>query len=100
MSDIKFITEQDETGLGRIVVDGKYYGLPAKEVALLRFLSEDRERLRAEVAALKGNASIPEGWVMVPEEPTDEMVQLAIDMNDGFRNGYKAMIAAAPKPQE
>lgn len=35
MTGIKFITEPDETGLGRIVVDGKFYGLPSGAVAAL-----------------------------------------------------------------
>ena len=47
---------------------------------------------------------IPAGWVMVPQEPTAEMVEAG---NDGFRNPdsrrhtvsscYKAMISARPK---
>lgn len=32
MIDIKFITKPDETGLGRIIVDGRFYGLPVAAV--------------------------------------------------------------------
>lgn len=48
--------------------------------------------------------TIPEGYVLVPVEPTPEMVEAG---NDGFRNPdsrrhtvsscYKAMLEAAPK---
>lgn len=30
--DIKFVTEPDETGKGRVIVDGRYYGLPMAAV--------------------------------------------------------------------
>ncbi|HFJ4591448.1 TPA: DUF551 domain-containing protein [Salmonella enterica] len=52
------------------------------------------------------------GWVMVPVEPTDEMIVAAMDSDDvtynesddtvfyvHHREIYKAMLAAAPKPQ-
>lgn len=41
---IEFVTEPDETGKGRIVVDGKFYGLPVDAV---RELMETRETLQA-----------------------------------------------------
>lgn len=46
---------------------------------------------------------IPAGWVIVPEEPTEEMLNVGADaMYDavGHRGAacYKAMIAARPKP--
>jgi hypothetical protein len=39
---------------------------------------------------------IPEGWQLVPKEPTDEMV-LAGFTAIHPSSGYKAMLAAAPK---
>lgn len=43
---------------------------------------------------------VPEGWVAVPEEPTEAM----IDMGRGWcafpEKTYDAMLAAAPKPGE
>lgn len=45
-------------------------------------------------------APIPEGWKLVPIEPTEEMVEAAIDRADGVRNGYRAMLAAAPEYKE
>ncbi|ECB1916224.1 hypothetical protein EVG73_28570, partial [Salmonella enterica subsp. enterica serovar Newport] len=50
------------------------------------------------------------GWVMVPVEPTDEMIAAAMDCEDvlfnsdesfcvQFGNIYEAMLAAAPQPE-
>jgi hypothetical protein len=33
MPDIRFVTAPDETGLGRLVVNGRYFGLPCEVVA-------------------------------------------------------------------
>lgn len=41
---------------------------------------------------------LPEGWVQVPIEPTDEMWQAALDAN-GVIDSYKAMISAAPQQE-
>ena len=42
---------------------------------------------------------VPEGWQLVPVEPTIEMVQAATHKSVGFgtRAAYQAMLAAAPK---
>lgn len=46
---------------------------------------------------------VPEGWQLVPIEPTDEMINAYIDSPDmenwklDFIGGYKAMLEAAPK---
>lgn len=46
--------------------------------------------------------SIPEGWQLVPKEPTDGMLDAAsqVDCSPDWmlRAEYKAMLAAAPKP--
>lgn len=54
-----------------------------------------------------GLSNIPEGWQLVPKEPTDDMYRLADESfwaRSGkvyFRDIYKAMLSAAPKhPQE
>lgn len=52
--------------------------------------------------------AVPEGWVLVPNEPTEEMLRapwLKIDEQTSFKlkiahNYYKAMLAAAPKGEE
>ena len=55
--------------------------------------------------------SIPEGWQLVPIEPTSEMLEAAYKSHwtiqvadDAYEfnaeNPYKAMLAAAPKPEE
>ena len=61
---------------------------------------------KASCAALSENHSpdsakmvAPEGWQLVPVEPTIEMVKAATHSAVGFgtRAAYKAMLAAAPK---
>ena len=45
--------------------------------------------------------AIQEGWQLVPVEPTLEMISAATRDSVGFgtRAAYKAMLAAAPKPE-
>ncbi|EDS6425180.1 hypothetical protein XS46_000649 [Salmonella enterica subsp. enterica] len=55
---------------------------------------------------------VPDDWVMVPKEPTDEMIAAAMECDDvvfdskdptafcvQFREIYCAMVTAAPKPE-
>ncbi|EFV4016993.1 hypothetical protein IG288_002022 [Salmonella enterica] len=53
---------------------------------------------------------IPDGYALVPVEPTDEMIEAAMNCEDvlfnsdesfcvQFGNIYEAMLAAAPKPE-
>ena len=66
------------------------------------YLSADRAELANRIEA-EGIAP-PDGMVLVPSEPTAEMVLAAWDITDdndpnsfSFTDGYKAMLAAAPK---
>lgn len=52
--------------------------------------------------------SVPDGWKLVPIEPTQEMINHVIDerlealvagKEHTFIDIYKAMLAAAPKPE-
>ncbi|EMF9977733.1 MULTISPECIES: hypothetical protein [Enterobacter cloacae complex] len=46
---------------------------------------------------MSGNSPvIPDGWVMVPEEPTHEMLE-AGDEQFGTYDVYRRMIAASPQ---
>lgn len=47
------------------------------------------------VEAVLAEAAVPEGWRLVPEHPTPEML-VAINWYDAV--GYRCMLAAAPKP--
>ena len=67
---------------------------------------EELSKLAADVRA--GQASkVPEGWKLVPVEPTDEMMRemtdpfMAIngDNRTAFESAYRAMIAAAPSKE-
>lgn len=59
------------------------------------------------IARLLNGATSPEGWVLVPREPTEEMWEAAWEASvdyfvgdditkDGFRKGLAAMLAASP----
>jgi hypothetical protein len=39
--DIKFVTKPDELGLGRVIVNGRYYGLPVAVVLEFQRLREE-----------------------------------------------------------
>jgi hypothetical protein len=66
------------------------------------------------LAASKGEGEgAPEGWVLVPKEPSDAMIRAALDAHaenapyetpfgpDGsFAHHYRAMLAASPSPPE
>lgn len=61
--------------------------------------------LRASVERLQvrvGRKAVPEGYKLVPVEPTDAMISAGADVLDGFRVDalytYDAMLAAAPEP--
>ncbi|HCI9774462.1 TPA: DUF550 domain-containing protein [Klebsiella pneumoniae] len=77
-----------------------------------RDYSSTLEELAEGIRALHPNAGnspvIPEGYVMVPKEPTDEMIAAAMNCDDvlfnsddsfcvQFGNIYEAMLAAAPQ---
>ena len=44
---------------------------------------------------------IPDGWKLVPIEPTQGMVDACFEATSagGIQKGYRAMLAAAPKPE-
>jgi hypothetical protein len=57
------------------------------------------------------SAVIPDGWVMVPSEPTEDMIAAAMNCDDvefnidetfcvNFGNIYNAMIAVAPQQEK
>lgn len=54
--------------------------------------------LEKRVAALSAPpaAGVPEGWKLVPEEPTPAMLAAFVEANGKAVRGYKAMLAAAP----
>ncbi|MCW9408917.1 hypothetical protein N5I62_03935 [Klebsiella quasipneumoniae] len=73
---------------------------------------DDRiEAVKTVLRRLAGNSPvIPDGYVMVPKEPTDEMIAAAMNCEDvlfnsddsfcvQFGNIYEAMLAAATQPQ-
>ena len=56
------------------------------------------DQLERELALLKASpASVPEGWKIVPVEPTGEMVDAGL-RSWGTSHKFRAMLAAAPTP--
>lgn len=56
--------------------------------------------LRNAIAHLAQPRAVPDGWVLVPREPTVEMMNAAwaAGIHPDFPAGYAAMLAAAPSP--
>lgn len=53
-----------------------------------------------ELLALRKGREIPEGWKLVPIEPTEEMIAAGDQFMDGLSrlgDAYDAMLAAAPE---
>ncbi|KOA70482.1 hypothetical protein [Pantoea sp. CFSAN033090] len=53
-----------------------------------------------ELLALRKGREIPEGWKLVPVEPTEEMIAAGDQFMDGLSrlgDAYDAMLAAAPE---
>jgi hypothetical protein len=73
----------------------------------VRDIAEERRMLADEVTILRAAqpVGVPDGWVMVPREPTSAMLQAAEDADDdenmpgqSYSCIYSAMLAAAPQP--
>ena len=63
-------------------------------------LAEFQEALRLAITALSHPPAPPEGWVMVPREPTDKMLKAAfVAMNQTPAAEWKAMKAANLSPR-
>lgn len=43
MVKMEFVTQPDETGKGRIIIDGRYFGLPIEAVKLLEQLYKEKQ---------------------------------------------------------
>ncbi|ELY4440275.1 hypothetical protein SMZ43_003957 [Cronobacter dublinensis] len=70
--------------------------------ALASKLSAETDTTSQQFESLAGKAVVPEGWKLVPVEPTKEMVAKMRYHNGGYdkhiKNGYAAMLAVAPEP--
>ncbi|ELY5887240.1 hypothetical protein SNN87_001312 [Cronobacter sakazakii] len=70
--------------------------------ALAATLSAETDTTSQQFESLAGKAVVPEGWKLVPLEPTKEMVANMRYHNGGYdkhiKNGYAAMLAVAPEP--
>ena len=62
------------------------------------YFKKDRDELQAK---LSEQTDVPDGWKLVPLEPTKKMQKAALStVDDAFGVGiYKAMLAAAPTPK-
>lgn len=56
-------------------------------------------RQPAPAVSQQGGGAVPEGWQLVPKEPTQQMVNDGVEEDsDTLRGVYRAMLAAAPNP--
>lgn len=61
--------------------------------------SEELERIDAALAGQVPEPAVPEGWQLVPVEPTNDMLDASYFNNHSANKCiYKAVLAAAPKP--
>lgn len=74
MTDITYITEQDETGLGRIVVDGRSYGVPAKAIAIIKL---EAKSLRQQLAELEDDEQKAVERCVIAEQRLAECQEVA-----------------------
>lgn len=59
------------------------------------------QRLNATAQPVSDGCKVPEGWKLVPIEPTDKMINAALESGSfTFRTAYAAMLAAAPGGQD
>lgn len=111
---IEFVTEQDETGLGGIVVDGRFYGVPAAAVEMLKMEGQRLEELES----YKEKYLLLSKQTARAEERREELVEVLNEASkilgelDGEGppsmrwpiidelTGFAAMLAAAPKPED
>jgi hypothetical protein len=88
--------------LKRYSDDGSYPHIDSRVSAgkLYEFAKEIDTVIEKCKAALSDAVTLPDGWVAVPVEPTDEMLNRAADFCDfsheTYRHIYKAMLQAAP----
>lgn len=69
---------------------------PSSVMVLLGEARDEILQLREALAA----SAVPDGWRLVPDGPTPEMVQAGWEEHEGSVEGvYLAMLAAAPKPR-
>ena len=75
--------------------------IAALEAMLHARLSNEDEIIRQALTRL--HAQVPEGWVVVPAEPTREMVEAGILFGNSPNKAaiiYQNMLSAAPTPQK
>lgn len=75
---------------------GVKYSTAKKSAAELRRLHAEIQQLKAHLSARQ---AAPDGWRLVPVEPTEEMVTAGQE-SFGVHDCYYAMLSAAPPPTE
>lgn len=56
--------------------------------------------VRADLVGQVPAPAVPEGWQLVPVDPTIPMLAAFVEVGGKANCGYKAMLAAAPKPED
>jgi uncharacterized protein YukE len=74
------------------------HGIHSHVIEYILKLGEELEDLRAEQDEMQPAPVVPDGYVMVPKEPTEEMLQASYREAAVYSpTAYRAMIAAAPQ---
>jgi hypothetical protein len=77
--------------------------LQAQVNTLLELNRLQREQHEQEMRLAQGNGGVRDGWKLVPIEPTEEMLRKFLsgaNHSDSWREGYRMMLIAAPKPDD
>ena len=110
---VKLDTTPDATGLGRVIVDGKYYGLPVAVVRKFATLSAQGGEQTADTVSVPSyQLSIRDGLLRAAEicdecekfyrelaakDESIEIRQSAVDVANGYRGAAYAIRDAAAK---
>lgn len=68
----------------------------AAALSALDRMTDQRDQLAAQLK----DATAPEGWQLVPTDPDIKMLAAFVEAGGKAISGYKAMLAAAPKPED
>ncbi|RMC99931.1 hypothetical protein EAY64_06395 [Aquitalea palustris] len=94
--EICYISREDDQSFGMPIPVARFFGDESDKVELEACLAAQPSPQRV---------AVPEGWKLVPKEPTRGMLDSAhvnfrkdIEIDPLLKTSYRAMLAAAPQP--
>lgn len=67
------------------------------DAMILRAAVARLNNLELEILALRKGRDIPEGWQLVPTEPSEDMIAAGTSVDGGLYSIWKDMLTAAPE---